>query len=71
MLTPTLEQIAAEFEGRVQVFKVNIEDHPEIASRYRIMNIPLVMLFKDGEHVDQLVGNQPKAKFVQMIESHL
>ena len=51
MLTPTLEQIAAEFEGRVRVFKVNIEENTAIANRYRIMNIPLVMLFKDGQQV--------------------
>lgn len=71
MLAPTLEQIANEFDGRLQVFKVNIEENPSIANQYRIMNIPLVMLFKDGQMVDQLVGNQPKKKFVEMIQSHL
>ncbi len=70
-LAPTLEQIGDELGDQLQVVKVDIQEHPEVGSSYRVMNIPFMMLFKDGEQVDQLLGNHPKAKIRSMIENHI
>lgn len=70
-LAPTLEQIGDEMGDQIQVVKVDIQDHPEIGARFRVMNIPFMMLFKDGQQVDQLLGNHPKAKITSMIQNHV
>ena len=67
MLGPTLEKLAEEQAGRWELVKVNTEDHPEIAQQYRIMSIPNVKLFRDGEVAGEFVGAQPQ----RMIEKWL
>ncbi|NLH40348.1 MAG: thioredoxin [Planctomycetes bacterium] len=59
MAAPVLEKIADEYDGRLKVCKVNIDDNREIAMQYRIMSIPTMLLFKDGEMVDQITGVAP------------
>ena len=59
MATPVLEKIAGEYEGRLKVCKVNVDEQRETASRYRIMSIPTMFLFKDGEMVSQIMGVTP------------
>jgi thioredoxin len=59
MLAPALEQLAAEFAGRVRFVKVNVDDAPELAGRYRITGVPTLLLFRDGAVVDTLVGLAP------------
>lgn len=59
MAAPVLEKIAGEYHGRLKVCKVNIDDNREIAMQYRIMSIPTMLLFKDGEMVDQITGVAP------------
>ena len=71
MLGPTIEQIAGELSGKLAVFKINVDDSPELAGKLGIMSIPVVMLFKGGERVEQLVGNQPKANLLAKITPHL
>ncbi len=71
MLGPTIEAIADEFQGKLSVFKMNVDDNPETPSRFHIRGIPTVILFKNGQAVDQLVGNQPKEVIVQSIQKHL
>ncbi len=71
MLAPTIESLASEFEGKVKVYKMNVDQNPETPTRYHIRGIPTVILFKGGQVVDQLVGNQPKDVFVQAIQKHL
>ena len=51
--------------------KVNIEENPQIAAQYKVQNIPLMLLFKNGEVVDKLMGNMPKSNIVKMIDSHV
>lgn len=70
MLTPTLEQVQNEMGDQVKIVKVNIEDNPGVASQFRITNIPLMILFKDGKQAGQLLGNQPKKRIVELIESN-
>lgn len=56
MLAPFLEQLAAEFSGRVRFAKLNVDDAPELAGRYDITGVPTLILFRDGKTVDQIVG---------------
>jgi thioredoxin 1 len=59
MAEPVLEKIADEYEGRLKVCRMNVDDNREVASQYRIMSIPTIFLFKDGELVDQVTGVTP------------
>jgi thioredoxin 1 len=58
-LTPILEQVAQEYQGKVSFYKLNIEESPDIAGRYGIRSIPTLLFFKDGKIQDQLVGLVP------------
>ena len=70
MLAPTLEAVQNELGEQINIVKLDVESYPEIAQRYRVTNIPLMLLFKDGEQVGSLLGNQPKAKIVGFINDH-
>lgn len=59
MAAPVLEKIADEYEGRLKVCKVNVDENREVATRQGIMSIPTMFLFKDGEMVDQITGVTP------------
>lgn len=67
MLSPVVDEIAEEVPG-IKVGKVNIDEQPEIARRYRIMSIPTLMLFKGGEAVEKLVGVQPKELIMDILK---
>jgi thioredoxin 1 len=71
MLAPTIQSLAEEYSGKVQVYKMNVDENPDTPTQFHIRGIPTVILFKDGKAVDQLVGNQPKDVFVQAIQRHL
>jgi thioredoxin-like negative regulator of GroEL len=61
MLTPTIEQLAAEARGRWVVGKLNVDDNRKVASRFHIDSIPTMLIFKGGKLVDRIVGLQSKA----------
>ena len=67
MLAPTIDQLAEELDGTVKVAKLNVDDSPKTAQKFGIMSIPTILIVKDGEVADKLVGVQPKAT----IEEHL
>lgn len=71
LLGPTIESIADEYAGKMKVFKMNVDENPQTPTRYHIRGIPTVILFKNGEVVDQLVGNHPKDVIIQAIQKHL
>ncbi|MCA9062134.1 MAG: thioredoxin [Planctomycetaceae bacterium] len=71
MLTPTIEQLADQFSGRVKIGKVNTDDNQQTAVDYAVNSIPTVMLFHKGEMIDKLVGPYPKAHYEQMLNSVL
>ncbi len=71
MVAPVVEQIAAEYNGKIKVCKLNTDENPDIASRYRIMGIPTLMFFKNGAAVDQVVGAVPKAQLKSKVDSLL
>lgn len=68
MLAPAVAQIAEEYEGRVKVGKVNVDDAPALAARYGVMSIPTVMVFRGGEAVHTLVGLRPKAELEALLK---
>ncbi len=67
MLAPTIEELAKEYEGKAKVGKINIDEQPELASKYGIMSIPTVLVFKEGNVAAQSVGFVPKEKLVAML----
>ncbi|MGI6681400.1 MAG: thioredoxin [Bdellovibrionota bacterium] len=71
MITPILEEISAEYEGKVKVCKINVDDHKENASKYNVRGIPNLILFNNGEMIDQIVGAVPKEIIKEMIDKHL
>src|SRR4030065_2636474 len=60
MIAPTVEALAKEYAEKIKVLKLNTDENPEVASRYKIMGIPTIMFFKDGNKLDQIVGVVPK-----------
>ncbi len=71
MIAPIVEEIANEYAGKVLVAKVDVDEMGELAQRYRIMNIPTMMLFKQGQLVDKAIGARPKAALEQMLNKAL
>lgn len=61
MLSPTIEQLSVEMAGRIKFAKLNVDENFQTAVKFGIMSIPTMLIFKDGEVVDRLVGVQPKA----------
>lgn len=68
MVGPVVAQIAEEYEGKVKVGKVNVDEEAELAERFEVQSIPTLILFKGGEEAGRQVGFAPKAKLVQMFE---
>lgn len=71
MIAPTVEELAKEYAGKIKVGKLNTDENSDIASRYKIMGIPTIMFFKDGQKVDQIVGAVPKSQLKAKIDSLL
>lgn len=71
MVAPVVEEVAQQFDGQVKVVKVNTDENPQVASKYGIRSIPTLMIFKDGQRVDMVVGAVPKTTLVQTLEKHL
>src|SRR3989475_479924 len=71
MVAPIMEQIAGEYDGQVKVTKVDVDANQRTAMRFNVRSIPSILFFKDGRHVDTLVGAYPKQVFVQKIQQHL
>ncbi len=71
VIAPVIEELAKEYAGKVKVAKMNVEENPTTSSRYGIRGIPTVILFKDGQIFDQIVGAVPKSKVEDMIKKAL
>ena len=71
MIAPFIEQVADEYDGKVKVGKVDVDSNQRTSMRFNVRSIPSVLLFKDGELVDTLIGAVPKAQLVERIEAHL
>jgi thioredoxin 1 len=71
MVAPIMEQIAGEYDGKVKVTKLDVDANQRTAMRFNVRSIPTILFFKDGRHVDTLVGAYPKPVFDQKIKQHL
>ncbi|MBC6478065.1 MAG: thioredoxin [Hormoscilla sp. GM7CHS1pb] len=71
MVSPVVEEIAEQYDGKVKVVKVNTDDNPNIATQYGIRSIPTLMIFKGGQRVDMVVGAVPKSTLADTLEKHL
>jgi thioredoxin 1 len=71
MLAPTVEEIAGEYEDKVLVGKLNVDDNPATATKYGIRGIPTLLLFKGGQVVQQLVGVKSKAEIKKIIDENI
>ena len=71
MVEPIVDEIAKEYEGKIKVGKVNVDQNQELASQYSVMSIPAFKIFKDGKVVSEFVGALPKERIVEEIESAL
>jgi thioredoxin 1 len=71
MIAPMIDDLAAEFAGRIKVGKLNVDDSPEVAGRYGIRSIPTLLVFRGGRIVEQRVGALPRAELVRMLEAQL
>ena len=69
-LSPTIEALAEEHKGAIQVFKMDVDANPITPSQYGVRGIPTVLFIKDGQVVDRLVGNHPKETLQQTIRKH-
>jgi thioredoxin 1 len=70
-IAPIIEDLSREYDGKVNVGKVNVDHNPQVSYQYGITSIPAILFFKNGKLVDKLIGAQPKGNFVKKIEAHL
>jgi len=71
MVGPILDQLAAESEGRYRIAKLNVDDNQQTAARFQIASIPTMLIFKDGQLIDRLIGAQPKEVITQHLQMAL
>jgi thioredoxin 1 len=71
MVAPVVDEIAKDYTGKLKVVKLNTDENPDIAGKYRIMGIPTLMFFKGGQTVDQVVGAVPKAQLKTKVDTLL
>jgi thioredoxin 1 len=71
IVAPVVEEIAGEYDGKIKVGKVNTDENQQIAAKYGIMSIPTLMIFKNGEPAERIVGAQPKQAITEKIDSVL
>ena len=69
MMSPVVEELAKEYEGKAKIAKVNIDQEPEIAEKYDVMSIPNFVFIKNGKLVDRQIGATAKAKLVQKLDN--
>ncbi len=68
---PIMEELADEFDGKARIAKVNVDEEGELAAKYRVMSIPTVMLFKDGQMVEKVIGARSKNEFSNLISKNI
>jgi thioredoxin 1 len=71
MMSPTVDAIATDYNGRLKVGKLNVDENNQTAMRFQVRGIPMLLLFKDGKVVDQRVGAMAKSEVQKMIDAHV
>jgi thioredoxin 1 len=70
MVAPVVEELAAEYSGKLKVVKVDVDANIEVSARYGVLSIPTLVLFKSGQAVERIVGAQPKQSLLAKIQPH-
>ena len=70
MVGPVIEELAGDYDGKMKVGKLNVDDNQQTAMNFRVMSIPTVILFKDGEPVETMVGAMPKGAYENKLSKH-
>ena len=68
VIAPYMEEFASQYAGKVKIAKLDVDSNHNIAAKYGVRSIPTVIFFKDGQMVDQVIGNSPKSKFQERID---
>jgi thioredoxin 1 len=71
MIAPTVDQLAVEYAGKLKVVKVDVDQNPDISGRLSVMSIPTLMVFKDGQMVERIMGALPKPAILAKLKPHL
>lgn len=71
MVAPIMDELAGEYENKVKIGKLNVDEEGELSQKYRIMSIPTVMFFKNGQLVDKVIGARSKDEFSKLIDKHI
>jgi thioredoxin 1 len=71
MLDPIVKQLASDWQGKVRVVKLDVDDNPNLAIQYQVMGVPTLILFKQGQPVERASGYQPKDRLVNKFLAHL
>lgn len=71
MVAPIIDQIAGELAGKMKVAKLNVDESPDLAGQYNVMSIPTLIIFKNGQPVDQIVGAMPKDRLLAKLNPHI
>lgn len=70
-LGPILEDLSTDYEGKIKFVKINVDENPEISGKYKIMSIPTVKIFKNGEIVEDMVGLKSKLELERILNKHI
>lgn len=71
MMAPIVEELAGEYEGKIKIGKINVDEEPKTAEKYRVMTIPTMLILKNGQTVDTIVGVVPKKTLQDKLEANL
>ena len=71
MIAPVLEELAQDFDGKADILKLDVDENPNTAAKFEVMSIPTLIVFKDGEPVDKVVGFQPKENLAEVLNKPL
>ena len=71
MIGPIVEELAGEYEGKAKIGKVNVDNNPQVSVKYGIRSIPALLIFKDGQVVDQIIGAVPKSQIKKQLDAQL
>jgi thioredoxin 1 len=69
-LSPIVDEVAKELAGKIEVFKCNVDENPEVPSKFMVRGIPTLMIFKDGKLIDTKVGSLPKAALLEWVQKN-
>jgi thioredoxin 1 len=70
-IAPTVEELAGEYAGKLKVVKVDVDENPDVSGKYGVQSIPTLLVFKNGEVVERLIGAYPKNMLLQKLQPHL